>query len=61
MSKSKGKKIIGGIAALTGAFMFLHYIGKKKKDTKNIDKENGYVRDTSLNAGTDMGLSLIHI
>lgn len=55
MSKSNGKKIIGGIAALTGAFMFLHYIGKKKKDTKNIDKENGYVRDTSLKAGTDRG------
>ncbi len=48
MSKSNWKKIITGIAVLTGVYAFLNYIGNKKKDVKNIDDDNAYLDDTNF-------------
>lgn len=48
MSKSRRKKLVTGITVLSGAFIFLNHIGKKKKNIENIDKENQYVKDAGL-------------
>ena len=45
MAKNSRKKIITGIAALMGAFVFLNYIGRKKRNIKNIDDSNEYLKD----------------
>ncbi len=45
MAKNSRKKIITGIAALMGAFVFLNYIGRKKRNIKNIDDGNEYLKD----------------
>lgn len=55
MSKSKWEKVITGITFLTGAFILLHDIEKKKKDTKDMDRENEYLRGAFLKFRQDTG------
>ncbi len=51
MSKSNGKKIAKAITIFTGVFLFLHYIGREKKNTENIDADNSYFSSVSLRLG----------
>lgn len=48
MSKNNWKRIGAGIIALCGVFIFLNFIGKKKKDVRNIDKENEYIKESGF-------------
>ena len=55
MSKSNRKKIITGIAVLTGTYAFLTYIGSKKKNRKNIDDDNAYLDDSNFECRRKVG------
>ena len=55
MSKSNRKKIIMGIAVLTGTYAFLTYIGSKKKNRKNIDDDNAYLDDSNFECQRKVG------